>query len=76
MRRSSGLMPDVPARVAPVAEQATRPANYLDLYGLSKPPFGDSTETASYILFASHRRSFELLTGHMVNGNGPGRSVR
>nr|WP_294507730.1 ATP-binding protein [uncultured Rhodopila sp.] len=59
-------MPDSPARAAPAANAAA-PANYLDLYGLSKPPFGDSE---SYILFASHRRSFELLIDHMVNGNG------
>ncbi len=70
MRRSSGLMPDAAERAAPVAAQSTAPANYLDLYGLSKPPFGDSSEAASYILFASHRRPFELLTDHMVNGNG------
>nr|WP_294529682.1 hypothetical protein [uncultured Rhodopila sp.] len=69
MRRPSGLMPDAPAPAAPAADAAV-PANYLDLYGLSRPPFGDPTEAASYVLFASHRRSFELLIDHMVNGNG------
>jgi type II secretory pathway predicted ATPase ExeA len=63
-------MPDATAKMAPVAAAATAPANYLDLYGLSKPPFGDSSDAAGYILFASHRRPFELLTDHMVNGNG------
>ena len=71
MRRTSGLIADAAAKPAPVAEAAAAaPANYLDLYGLSKPPFGASAEAASYILFASHRRPFELLVDHMINGNG------
>jgi type II secretory pathway predicted ATPase ExeA len=46
------------------------PANYLDLYGLAKPPFGQPTESADYILFPSHRRAFELLADHIMNGSG------
>ncbi|MDR3529378.1 MAG: hypothetical protein P4L90_02300 [Rhodopila sp.] len=46
------------------------PSNYLDLYGLSKPPFGGAPDGASYILFGSHRRTFEILIDHMVNGSG------
>jgi len=46
------------------------PSNYLDLYGLSKPPFGATPDSAGYILFASHRRAFELLVDHMLNGSG------
>jgi type II secretory pathway predicted ATPase ExeA len=46
------------------------PANYLDLYGLSKPPFGGASEAGGFILFASHRRPFELLIEHVVNGSG------
>jgi type II secretory pathway predicted ATPase ExeA len=46
------------------------PANYLDLYGLSKPPFGRTAESADYILFPSHRRAFEMLVDHMMSGSG------
>jgi type II secretory pathway predicted ATPase ExeA len=53
---------------APVAP--ARPSDYLDLYGLSKPPFGAPSDTSGYILFASHRRAFELLIDHMMNGHG------
>jgi type II secretory pathway predicted ATPase ExeA len=69
MRRPPGLIADAPRVAAPVAAVAA-PANYLDLYGLSKPPFGQSSEAAGYILFGSHRRPFELLIDHMVNGSG------
>jgi type II secretory pathway predicted ATPase ExeA len=44
--------------------------NYLDLYGLSKPPFGGPREGNGFILFNSQKRSFELLIGHIVNGSG------
>lgn len=46
------------------------PANYLDLYGLSKPPFGEAHDRTGYILFGSHKRAFELLIEHVVNGAG------
>jgi type II secretory pathway predicted ATPase ExeA len=69
MRRPSGLIADVPKPTVPLAK-ADLPASYLDLYGLSKPPFGDPSQGAGYILFGSHRRSFELLIDHMVNGSG------
>lgn len=46
------------------------PANYLDLYGLSKSPFSATGDGSNYILFGSHRRAFELLVDHLVNGSG------
>ncbi len=66
-------MKDSPApRVAPTPKPAETPtpANYLDLYGLSKPPFGGTPDSGGYILFGAHRRTFELLIEHMVNGSG------
>jgi type II secretory pathway predicted ATPase ExeA len=71
MRRPPNLMKamtvtePVPAAVAP-----GQPSDYLDLYGLSKPPFGGPSDTSGYILFGSHRRAFELLIDHMINGHG------
>lgn len=50
--------------------QAGTPTNYLDLYGLSKSPFGEPDSDDGYILFNSHKRTFELLVGHFVNGHG------
>jgi type II secretory pathway predicted ATPase ExeA len=44
--------------------------NYLDLYGLSKPPFGEKPESTGYILFDSQRQAFDLLIGHVVNSSG------
>ena len=71
MRRPSNLMKAMtvtePVR-APVAPG--QPSDYLDLYGLSKPPFGGPSDTSGYILFGSHRRAFELLIDHMMNGHG------
>ena len=71
MRRPPNLMKAMtvtePVR-APVAP--ARPSDYLDLYGLSKPPFGGQSDTSGYILFGSHRRAFELLIDHMMNGHG------
>ena len=46
------------------------PTDYLDFYGLSKPPFDEVSESTGYILFGSHRRAFELLIEHIVNGSG------
>ena len=45
------------------------PTNYIDLYGLSKAPFGDAADN-DFILFAFHRRPFELLVEHLANGSG------
>jgi type II secretory pathway predicted ATPase ExeA len=71
MRRPPGLMKSTagsaPAPVPPDPGPAT---NYLDLYGLSKPPFGGPREGNGFILFGSQKRSFELLIGHIVNGSG------
>jgi type II secretory pathway predicted ATPase ExeA len=71
MRRPSNLMKST---TAPVAALETAdpgpPKNYLDLYGLSKPPFSGPRERGSYILFNSQRRGFELLVEHVVNGSG------
>src|SRR4051812_37827957 len=69
MRRSSALMTAAPEAAAPPVDAAV-PKTYLDLYGLSRPPFGEESGAVSYILFASHRRPFELLVDHMVNGKG------
>src|ERR1700733_2565613 len=71
MRRPSNLMQSTPVtETAPAQADPGPPKNYLDLYGLSKPPFGGTVESAGYILFGSHRRAFELLVEHVVNGNG------
>jgi type II secretory pathway predicted ATPase ExeA len=69
MRRPSNLMTTAKATVPAQAEPGP-PANYVDLYGLSKPPFGGAADSAGYILFGSHRRAFELLIDHLVNGSG------
>jgi hypothetical protein len=66
MRRTSNLLADAPA-TAPAAPASASPSSYLDLYGLSKPPFGESY---GYVLFGSHRRVFETLADHVVNGKG------
>ena len=74
MRRPPNLTPASPtsrAMPAPASADHDRaPTNYLDLYGLSKPPFGGTPDTGGYILFGSHRRTFELIVDHMVNGTG------
>jgi type II secretory pathway predicted ATPase ExeA len=70
MRRPSSLMQRSPDRVEPPPAITQPPANYLDLYGLSRPPFGVRTDNDGYILFDSHRRTFELLLDHMINGRG------
>jgi type II secretory pathway predicted ATPase ExeA len=71
MRRPSNLMKTITApQPAQVATDPGPPANYLDLYGLSKPPFGTTADGAGFILFGSHRRAFELLVDHMMNGSG------
>ena len=71
MRRPSNLMTTIlaPEPEPPPAAPAA-PANYLDLYGLSKPPFGDAGENGSFILFGSHRRALELVSQHVTNGTG------
>jgi type II secretory pathway predicted ATPase ExeA len=71
MRRPSNLMKAVTApRPAQLVADPSPPLNYLDLYGLSKPPFGGAPEAGGYILFGAHRRAFELLIDHMMNGSG------
>jgi type II secretory pathway predicted ATPase ExeA len=71
MRRPPNLMKStMVAHTAPAPAEPAPPANYLDLYGLSKPPFGGTSDGANYILFNSHRRAFELLIDHLVNGSG------
>ena len=72
MRRPPNLMKDAPTSPAPAPVQAepSAPANYLDLYGLSKPPFDGVPDSAGYILFPSHRRAFERLADHLMNGRG------
>lgn len=59
-----------PSEPARIPADPGAPANYLDLYGLSKPPFGQGRDNAGYILFGSQRRAFELLTEHIVGGAG------
>ena len=74
MRRPPNLTTNTPAtRALPApnpAEAPRTPANYLDLYGLSKAPFGAAQDSTGYILFSSHRRVFEAIVDHMVNGTG------
>jgi type II secretory pathway predicted ATPase ExeA len=71
MRRPPNLIKSTPAP-KPESALPLRGAamNYLELYGLSKPPFGDGPQTRGYILFGSHRRAFELLIDHVVNADG------
>jgi type II secretory pathway predicted ATPase ExeA len=71
MRRPPNLMKSAPTQPPPPpAAAAGAPTNYLDLYGLSKPPFGTEREDPAFILFGSRRRPFELLVDHLVNGSG------
>ena len=71
MRRPPNLMKTTTAREpARAPADLAPPSNYLDLYGLSKPPFGGATDSSGYILFGSHRRAFELLIDHMMNRRG------
>jgi type II secretory pathway predicted ATPase ExeA len=71
MRRPPNLMKTLAApRPPPAPADPGPPVNYLDLYGLSKPPFGGVTDGAGYVLFGSHRRAFEMLVDHLVNGSG------
>jgi type II secretory pathway predicted ATPase ExeA len=71
MRRPPNLMKTMPVAEAPQApSDPGPPTHYLDLYGLSKPPFGGAPGSGGYILFGSHRRAFELLVDHMMNGSG------
>ena len=70
MLRSSRLIIGPSERPAAPAERPV-PSSYLDLYGLSKPPFdapGDGN--GGYTLFPSHRRDFELVINTMINGSG------
>lgn len=71
MRRPSSLS-TIKAAPEPAPPEAAPgpPANYLDLYGLSKPPFGGGQSGAGYILFGAHRRPYELLINHLVSGTG------
>ncbi len=71
MRRSPNLMKTtMVAERAPAAAESGAPTNYLDLYGLAKPPFGGASDSATYILFNSHRRVIEALIDHVVRGSG------
>ncbi|HEY0185764.1 MAG TPA: AAA family ATPase [Rhodopila sp.] len=75
MRRPPNLMKGtITAERPPAPPDPAPPTNYLDFYGLSKSPFAHKAEApgkaAAYILFSSHRRAFELLMEHVVNGSG------
>jgi len=71
MRRQPSLLKTtMVAETAPIPADQGPPANYLDLYGLSKPPFGGPPDSATYILFNSHRRVIEALIDHVVSGSG------
>ena len=64
-------MKDSAAANAAIEPAASKPpASYADLYGLAKFPFGDTSDSGGYILFGSHKRAFELLIDHLVNGSG------
>lgn len=73
MRRPPNLLADKP--VAPPAtrpvEAPSGPTNYVELYGLAKPPFEGSSGGRGFILFNSHRRAFELVIDHLLRGHGP-----
>ena len=70
MLRSSRLMADLPKMPRAIAVRRG-PSSYLDLYGLSKPPFGAAPDSdGGYTLFASHRRDFELVINTIINGSG------
>jgi type II secretory pathway predicted ATPase ExeA len=69
MPRTSGLLAHGPPTERPT-ENPANPADYLELYGLSRAPFGAPSRPGNYILFASLRRTFELLVDHLVNGKG------
>jgi type II secretory pathway predicted ATPase ExeA len=70
MRRPSNLLISKPAALTPSQPpEPEAPKNYVELYGLSKPPFGNAGELA-YILFNSHRRAFELIVSHLQTGSG------
>lgn len=71
MRRAPNLMKTtMVAEPAPTPADQGPPANYLDLYGLSKPPFGGPPDSATYILFNSHRRVIESLIDHIISASG------
>jgi type II secretory pathway predicted ATPase ExeA len=71
MRRPPTSMTTIAASApVPVPPDSGPPMNYLDLYGLSRPPFGGPREGNGFILFGSQKRSFEILIGHIVNGSG------
>jgi general secretion pathway protein A len=53
----------------PVAEPDLA-AGYLDGYGLAKPPFGAAAEPAPFLLFKSHRTTFESLVAGLRQGKG------
>lgn len=71
MRRPSNLMITT---TVPQLDQApadpTPPANYVELYGLSKQPFGAMPDPRGYVLFGSHKRAFELLVDHVTKSSG------
>ena len=69
MRRPSNLITSKPVEPAPAVAHA-RPTNYLDLYGLSKPPFATVPDETAFILFGSRRRAFELLVSHLTSSSG------
>lgn len=72
MRRPSNLMADTPApRPAARPAEPAVPTNYVELYGLARPPFAGASDGRGYILFNSHRRAFELIVDHLLHGEGP-----
>lgn len=72
MRRPSNLLADRPAS-SPPSQPAPDPSrgSYVDLYGLSQPPFGSKRTPSGYILLNAHRRVFEMLVEHALHGAGP-----
>ena len=71
MRPPSSLMKSttVPDK-APLPVDPGPPETYLDLYGLSKPPFSGTPEQGRYTLFGTHRRALELVSEHVATGSG------
>lgn len=70
-RPANSMKSTTPSEPVRIPANPSVPTNYLDLYGLSKPPFGQGRDHAGYILFGSQRRAFELSAEHIVSGAGP-----
>jgi general secretion pathway protein A len=69
MRLSSGLTTR-PPDAADEAPAQPAPGNYLDFYGLGKPPFGPAAEPAPFLPLSGQRAAFEALAAGLRAGRG------